>query len=126
MPPGLEVEDDDYILTIARIEESQKDYTTLIKAYRLAKDELGDRLPKLRIIGKGQDRDAMQRLADELGLGDSVVFMGVMPNPMPWLVRARAFVLSSKFEGLPVSLVEALLLNVPIIASDCPVGRVRC
>lgn len=118
----FEVDDDDYILTIARIEESQKDYTTLIKAYRLAKDELGERLPKLRIIGKGQDRDAMQRLADELGIGDSVVFMGVMPNPMPWLVRARAFVLSSKFEGLPVSLVEALLLNVPIIASDCPVG----
>ncbi len=117
-----EVEEEDYILTIARLEESQKDYTTLLRAYRQADDARGGAMPKLRIIGKGPDREALEALTSELGIADKVIFMGILSNPMPWLKKCRAFVLSSKFEGLPVSLVEALSLHVPIIASDCPVG----
>lgn len=111
-----------YILTVARLEESQKDYRTLLKAYKNAIETNGGQMPDLRIFGKGRDEHSLKSMALELGVADRVKFMGHIANPFPWFAKCEAFVLSSKFEGLAVTLVEALILKKPAVATDCPVG----
>ena len=114
------VPDEDFIVSIARLEEHQKDFTTLIKAYAHAKQSCS--LPKLYIIGEGRDKEYLETLSKEHGLEENVVFLGFIPNPIPWVAKSKVFVLSSKYEGLPTVLIEALALNRIIVSSDCPTG----
>ncbi|MGN0029367.1 MAG: glycosyltransferase [Marinilabiliaceae bacterium] len=119
---AFNVEEGEYLLSVARLEEHQKDYSTLIKAYGMADKATNGSIAKLRIIGKGRDEERLKKLAEECGVADKVIFMGHMQNPMPWIANCKAMVLSSKFEGLACVLIEALLLGRPLVASDCPVG----
>jgi len=67
-------------------------------------------------------RDELERLAERLGVRDTVYLPGFSPNPCPLMKAADAFVLPSWFEGLSLVLLEALALGTPIIATDCPGG----
>jgi glycosyltransferase involved in cell wall biosynthesis len=58
----------------------------------------------------------------ELGVEGSVFMPGFLQNPYSWVRRAAAFVLSSRFEGLPTVLVEAMATGAQVIATDCPAG----
>lgn len=115
VPPG------EYILMVARINESQKDYTTLVRAYHAARLR-HPALPPLRIVGKGPDEGRVRTLVRDLGEDGNVEFLGFLPNPMPWVAECSVFVLSSKFEGLAVVLTEALALGRTIVATDAPTG----
>lgn len=108
---------DPYILTICRLNEDQKDVSTLIRAY--AQTNISE---KLVIIGKGKDEDTLKKLTHDLKIADRVYFAGFHENPYPWLRKSKAFVLSSKYEGFGIVLVEAMYLNIPVISSNCPVG----
>lgn len=108
-----------YILAIGRLEETQKDFTTLIKAYARISDKVEE---KLYIIGDGRHRDQLELLAKELGVEEKVVFLGFISNPYPYIKKASLFVHSSKFEGLPTVLIEALILGTMLVATDCPTG----
>ena len=110
---------DKYILAIGRLEETQKDFTTLIKGYAQVANLIDE---KLYIIGDGRHKEILQNLAKELGIEDKVVFLGFISNPYPYIKRASLFIHSSKFEGLPTVLIEALILEKIIIATDCPTG----
>jgi glycosyltransferase involved in cell wall biosynthesis len=77
---------------------------------------------RLAIVGKGPLEAELRALCDDLRLTDRVRFLGFQPNPMPWVARARAFVLPSLREGFPNALLEALALGVPVIAADCRSG----
>jgi glycosyltransferase involved in cell wall biosynthesis len=76
----------------------------------------------LLIMGEGPMRVELESLASALGVRETVHMPGFIGNPYPILKRARAFVLSSRFEGLPVVLLEALALGVPAVATTCPAG----
>jgi glycosyltransferase involved in cell wall biosynthesis len=110
-----------YIVTVTRLEETQKDVTTLIRAYaQLVREHgIGE---SLLIIGEGRHRAQLEQLAQELGVAGRVVFAGFASNPLPYLKSARLMVLSSKFEGLPTVLIEALMLGQVLVATDCPTG----
>lgn len=108
---------DPYILTVCRLNEDQKDVSTLIRAY--AQTNITE---KLVIIGKGKDEDILKKLARDLNVEDRVYFAGFHENPYPWIRKSKAFVLSSKYEGFGIVLVEAMYLNIPVISSNCPVG----
>ncbi|WP_294095008.1 glycosyltransferase [uncultured Cetobacterium sp.] len=108
-----------YILSIGRLEETQKDFTTLIKAYKNASKKIEE---KLYIIGDGRHRENLEKLIEELDLKDRVVLLGFRKNPYPWIKNASFFVHSSKFEGLPTVLIEASILGKAIISTDCPTG----
>ena len=110
-----------YLLAVERLEESQKDLSTLIRAYSLLVHEhhISERL---YIIGKGKDETQLKQLAKTLQLADKVVFLGFQANPLPWILHCKIFVHSAKFEGLPTVLIEALLLDKLIVATDCPTG----
>ena len=110
-----------FILSVGRLEEGQKDVTTLIKAYTLLRKKYGH-TEELYVIGKGESLGQLQQTARDCGVEKHVVFLGFMANPLPWTKRCSLFVQSSHFEGLPTTMLEALLLDKMVVASDCPTG----
>jgi glycosyltransferase involved in cell wall biosynthesis len=106
------------ILGIGRLTR-QKDFPTLLRAFALVSEQFACRL---MILGEGRDRDALERLARELGVAQRVALVGFRANPYAYLQRARLFVLSSAWEGSPNALTEALALGIPVVATDCPSG----
>lgn len=114
-----------FLLCVERLEETQKDLTTLLHAYALLRRRLEEKTitpPHLYIIGKGRDEAMLKALTHRLGLDAYVRFLGFQSNPYPWMHQAAAVVHSAKFEGLPTVLIEALMLDSLIVATDCPTG----
>ena len=97
----------------------QKGFDTLIRAFSLVRRT---RAVRLMILGEGEERPVLEDLVRQLSLEQDVSLPGFVQNPYPYMARASHFVLSSRWEGLPTVLVEALYLGTPIIASDCPGG----
>ncbi len=97
----------------------QKDFATLLRAFAQIQATHPSRLI---VLGEGKDRDALQRLAAELGIAERVLLAGFQNNPYAWLARADLFVLSSAWEGSPNALTEALALGIPSVSTDCPSG----
>ena len=97
----------------------QKDFATLIRALSRLSEK---RQLRMIILGEGDQRSALQALIDELGLHDKVDLPGFAENPYAYMARADLFVLSSRWEGSPNVLTEAMLLGVPVVATDCPSG----
>lgn len=107
------------ILGIGRL-TPQKGFDILIKAQKILKDK-GVR-SKLVILGEGPDCRKLEELIKELNLQNDVELLGFKSNPYPYLKNADFFVLSSRYEGLPTVLIEALALGKPVISTDCPSG----
>jgi glycosyltransferase involved in cell wall biosynthesis len=97
----------------------QKAFDTLLRAFATVARQ---RPARLIILGEGAHRRALEKLADELGISDRVLLPGFQANPYAWLSRADLFVLSSRWEGSPNVLTEALALGIPSVATDCPSG----
>lgn len=110
-----------YICTVARLDENHKDTFTLIEGYSVLVNKYGVS-HRLYVLGDGVDRARLERFTCELGLQDRVLFLGYKTNPYVWIKNSAAFVLSSKTEGFGAVLVEAMALDVFVLASDCPVG----
>lgn len=107
------------VLAVGRLTE-QKDFPTLLHAFRLLRDKKSD--ARLLILGEGEERARLQALIGELNLTDEVALPGFVANPYAHMSRAAAFVLSSRWEGLPTVLIEALACGCPVVATDCPSG----
>jgi glycosyltransferase involved in cell wall biosynthesis len=75
---------------------------------------------RLILLGEGPLAGQLKALADELGVGDRILFPGFLKNPYAVLGRAALLLLTSNEEGFSNSLVEAMSLGVPVIATDCP------
>lgn len=110
-----------YILAVERLEESQKDLTTLIKAYALLKQQM-PAAPRLYLLGKGRDEEQLRVLAKMQNVEEDVVFLGFHGNPYPWIQHATLIAHSAKMEGLPTAMIEALILGKLIVSADCPTG----
>jgi glycosyltransferase involved in cell wall biosynthesis len=97
----------------------QKDYPTLLRAFA-ALDPHRDL--HLLILGDGPERPALEGLAHTLGIAERVAFAGFQRNPFAYMARARLFVLSSAWEGLPGVLIQAMACGTPVVSTDCPSG----
>ena len=97
----------------------EKDYENLLHAVALVRKK---KAVRLIILGEGDERASLQELVHGLDLQDDVLLPGFAENPYQYISRAAVFVLSSRFEGLPTVLIEALCCGVPIVATDCPSG----
>lgn len=106
-----------YILGIGRLDE-QKDFKTLILAFDIVFKQLND--IKLVILGEGILLADIKSLIEKLGITNHVILPGFIPNPFPWIKSAEMLVSTSKFEGFPNVLVQALALNISVIATNCP------
>jgi glycosyltransferase involved in cell wall biosynthesis len=76
----------------------------------------------LIVLGEGRDRPRLEGLVADLELGDRLWLPGWADDPRPTLVQSTFFVLPSHWEGWPNSLLQAMALGLPVIASDCPTG----
>jgi glycosyltransferase involved in cell wall biosynthesis len=77
---------------------------------------------RLLILGEGPDRSALLARIRARDLESACQLLGYQPNPLAFIASASVFVLSSRFEGLPTVLIEALCTNTPVVATDCPSG----
>jgi len=98
----------------------QKGFDLLIDAF----SRVAARHPQwsLKILGEGPDRPALERLIDMKGLAGRVVLAGWEPDPSAALERGDLFVLSSRFEGFPNALLEAMACGLPAVGFDCQSG----
>lgn len=92
-----------------------KNHAMILKTFAMFSKRHMD--AKLQLIGEGELRKDMVHLAQELGVENSVEFVGLQSNVYPWLHNADIFILPSKFEGMPMTLIEAMGTGLPIIAS---------
>ena len=104
------------IICVGRL-SPEKGQTGLLRAFARLRDKHPDVV--LRLVGDGPDRDALERLASELGIDDAVTFAGRLPEQetLTEIARAHMLVLPSFMEGLPIVLMEAMALGVPVISS---------
>jgi glycosyltransferase involved in cell wall biosynthesis len=116
--PWLTAGEPPIILGVGRL-TAQKDFATLIRAFARVRQSHEARLI---ILGEGEDRPILERLVRELGLQEWVALPGFVANPYAWMRRATVFVLSSRWEGLPTVLVEAMACGTPVVSTDCPSG----
>ncbi len=104
-------------LAVGRL-EAVKDYPTLLKALAYAPEKA-----RLLILGAGPLEAELVGLARKLGLERRVCLLGFDPNVARWMQAADGFVLSSRYEGLPMVLLEAGACGVPAVATDVPGTR---
>jgi glycosyltransferase involved in cell wall biosynthesis len=97
----------------------EKNQLDLIKAFALVRKEKPCRLA---LIGDGNLRDAVARLAGELGVSEDVLFAGYQKNPSKFVAKSTVFAFSSLYDAQPFALIEAMAVGCPIVAYDCPVG----
>ena len=95
-----------------------KDYRTLLQAMVDVPEAA-----RLVIAGSGPMEGELHRLSAELGLEDRVQFLGFEPNVLRWMLAADGFVLASRWEGLPMVVLEAAACAVPAVATDVPGTR---
>lgn len=74
---------------------------------------------QIDIVGDGPERKLLGDLAEQLEIADRVHFHGWQTNPFPYLKRASAMVLASNYEGFSNSVLEAMVIGVPVITSHC-------
>jgi glycosyltransferase involved in cell wall biosynthesis len=106
------------ILAVGRLAPA-KDHPTLLRAFAKLRSS---RSCRLMILGDGSLLQSLSQLACELGVRQDVEFAGFVLNPYAIMSRASLFVLSSRWEGSPNALVEAMACDLPVISTDCPSG----
>ena len=107
----------------ARFELVQKRQDIMLDAFKTVVEKHPDY--KLRFYGDGPDEEKMKKYAEELGISDSVIFCGRSDNILKDISRSAMFVLSSDYEGIPNSLLEAMSLGLPCVSTDCSPGGAR-
>jgi len=97
----------------------RKNFSLLIRAFAKVTKTIPARLV---IVGSGRERGSLGELAKSLGIEEVITFVGYSKNPHAYASRADVFVSTALLEGLPNSLLEAMICGTPIISSDCNAG----
>lgn len=106
-------------INVGRLNQ-QKGHWFLIRIFRKVVDKYAN--ARLFILGEGDLKGKLESLIHELGLNENVFLLGGQENVFPFLKNSDSFILTSLWEGLPMALIEALSLNLPIISTDCKTG----
>jgi glycosyltransferase involved in cell wall biosynthesis len=106
------------ILAVGRLTR-QKDFRTLIAAFAQVRKY---RSARLLILGEGEERRSLEAMVKKLGVESDVSLPGFVQNPYPYMAKSSLFVLSSRWEGLPGVLIEALYCGTSLVSTDCPSG----
>lgn len=107
------------MLAVGRLSE-EKQFDLLMVAF----ESLAKRYPEwdLIILGEGPERQRLEQQREQIGLTDCVHLPGRVGNLSDWYMRANLFVMSSRFEGFPNTLAEAMAHGLPVVSFDCDAG----
>ncbi|HEX8103030.1 MAG TPA: glycosyltransferase family 4 protein [Solirubrobacteraceae bacterium] len=111
--------DEKVVVSLGRLAE-QKGYDRLLPVWAKVAEQRPDW--KLEIYGGGDSRDALQGQLEALGLAGRAELMGRTKEPFARLAEASLFVMSSRREGMPMVLLEAMGVGLPVVSYDCPTG----
>lgn len=112
----------EYTITTMGSLVKAKGVFNLLKSYIMFCNAHPEITSKLIFIGKGTEEENLRKMAFEAGIDEKVVFKGFMLNPHEEVTQSNLYVLSSFYEGFPNALVEAMICQVPVIATNCPSG----
>ncbi|WP_298520570.1 glycosyltransferase family 4 protein [uncultured Kordia sp.] len=110
----------EYIIAVGRLQNDIKQFDRLIETYHASK--LAERNIKLFICGDGSDKKSLENLISTLQLESHVKLLGFVENVSEYIRNAKFLVLSSRVEGFPMVLIEALQQQTPVISFDCKSG----
>lgn len=111
------------IVSVGRLDNNQKRYDVMIKAFSIFSKKHPEWVMKL--YGLGDDEDAIRRWCVEEGVDDKVLFMGLTKHPMIDICKAGIFLITSDFEGISNSLLEAMAVGLPCVSTDSDPGGAR-
>lgn len=118
-PTKSEGQDSKRIISVGRLDR-QKGYDMLLDALYLIKDKITDW--EVDIYGEGPELENLIRQRDDAGLSDIVTFRGYTSDIVHEYAHSSFYVMSSRFEGFPMVLLEAAACGLPIVSFKCPEG----
>ena len=107
------VKKEDIIITMGRL-SPEKGQDVLIRAFALIRGDW-----KLHLLGDGYTRPSLEKLVNELGLADRVVFLGLQQDIALHLSKAKIYAMPSHTENFPMALIEAMAVGLPCVVTDC-------
>lgn len=118
LPPEVNPEKK-WLVSMGRLTE-QKGFDLLLQAFAKIAPQYPDW--QLLILGRGELREQLSQIRDDLDLSGQVVFTGALSNPFAVLKQSKIFVMASRNEGFPMAHGEALACGLPVVCTDCPSG----
>lgn len=112
-------EEDINIVAVGRL-TYQKGFDVLIDSFKIVNKKIPN--AKLTILGEGEWKEKLKRQIETNNLKDRVSILGFKSNPYPYYKYADLYVLSSRWEGFPNALLEALACGTKIVSTDCKSG----
>ena len=106
--------DGDYIIHVGRLSKGKR-HDILLRAFA----QMDQKIPLVLLCNNPQKA---RKLAQQYGVAERVIVPGFQQNPYPWIKNARLLVLSSEYEGLSNTLIEALILGTAVVSTDCDFG----
>lgn len=110
----------DYILWYGRLDDSIKNLKLLINAYKIS--ELPKQNFKLMLLGNGPDEHKIKHYVRDNDLYEHIIFVNRVLNPLVYVKSSKFVILTSKYEGYPMVLPEALSCGLPVVSTDCESG----
>jgi glycosyltransferase involved in cell wall biosynthesis len=108
-----------YIIAVGSLNKA-KNYELLIKSFDIIRRR--NKMVELLILGKGEMEAEIRNQIGLLDLDEVIHMPGYCQNPYKFMAAARCYVLSSRWEGFPNSLLEAMYINGHVVSTDCPTG----
>lgn len=109
-----------YLLFFGRLEEKVKNFELMLEAFSAS--HLFSANHKLVIMGNGPDADHVKKTIKKWNLDSHVILLPFEQNPLPYVAQARFTVLTSRYEGFPMSILESLAVGTPVLSVDCLSG----
>jgi len=116
--PWFAVRQPPVILSVGRL-SYEKNLSSMIRAFDLVRKEIPC---NLLLLGEGPERSNLTELVSRLNLTEHVQMPGRESNPFKYMSKCAVFVMSSRYEGMPSSLIEAMICGAPVVSTDCPTG----